>query len=81
MTTQSTPDSWISDLIKIGISSAVTLMTGFYGYMSTRASHRKDLLIEKMRSESEGSKIASEKKSALVMEIVEKISAVENAMG
>jgi hypothetical protein len=59
----------------------VTLVTGFYGYMLGRAGHQKDIIIEKLRSNFDRSRIESEKKSALVMEIVAKISAVENAMG
>lgn len=74
------PDSWISDLIKIGIPSLVALASGLYSYLLGRAGHKKDILIEKLRSDSDQWKIQSEKKSALVMDIVAKISAVENAM-
>lgn len=69
-----------SDLIKIGIPSLVTLVTGLYSFILTLMGHKKDIFIEKLRSDYDKSKIESEKKSALVMEIVVKISAVENAM-
>jgi len=75
------PDSSISDLIKIGIPSLVTLATGLYAYLLGRAGHKKDIAIEQLRSDSANARIASEKKSALVMEVAAKISAVENAMG
>jgi hypothetical protein len=73
--------SLLSDLMKIGIPSLVAVASAYYSYRLGRAGHQKDILIENIRSNFDKSRTESEKKSALVIEIVAKISAVENAMG
>lgn len=75
----SSADAWISDLIKIGIPSAVAVATLVANYLQTRKGHEKDLIIENLRHNSDARKTMAEKRSALVMEIATKITATENA--
>ncbi|CAN0621504.1 protein of unknown function [Burkholderia multivorans] len=76
----SADSSLLGDLIKIGIPSLVTIVSGAFTLVLGLAGHRKDRLIEKLRRDADRSRINSERKASLVMEIVVKMGAVDNAM-
>lgn len=80
MAVSSLVDSWVSDLIKIGIPSLFAVASLVANCWQTRKGHEKDLTIEKLRHSAEAWKAMTEKRSALVMEIATKITAAENAL-
>ena len=76
-----TPESpLLGDLIKIGIPSLVTITSAAFTFALGRAGLKKDQLIEQLRRDADRSRVYSERKSALVMEIVAKMSAIDNAI-
>ncbi|MFM0428185.1 hypothetical protein PQQ75_04145 [Paraburkholderia aspalathi] len=72
--------SFVLDLLKTSGSYLVALASLFVTYKQVRAGHKKDLSIEELRQDADRSKATAAKRSALVMEIVTKITAVENAL-
>jgi hypothetical protein len=73
-------DSWLSDLVKIGIPVLGTIASLVFGYLMKLSSDKKDLTLEDFRRDAEQTKVAVEKRSTLVLQIAEKITIIEKAL-
>jgi hypothetical protein len=71
-------DSWLSDLIKIGIPSLVAIVTAIIAYIQSRNANKLQYSIERMKIESVNSNALADKKRELCLKTAESIITIRN---
>ena len=71
--------NYLGDLIKIGIPSAVTIVSAILNWCMFVSNKKKDIAIEKIRFSNDQLKVKANRQSDLIKEIANKVAAVESA--